>query len=484
MDCGATISVTTYLPFDKVCSMPPTDTNIWEDTLWDDLLPAIEEGQVIPIVGRDLLMVETDTGTQSYHHLLAQRIAAELKIPTENLPPDFETNDVVCAYKEFRGDPLAVRPQLVLRVIKDMQVQPPEALRLLAEIPNFSLFISTTFDTLLEEAITTARGRKPALVAYPPPSNTALVDYDDALIAESGSLVFQILGRVSVSSTFAVTEGQMLEQMHEFMTGEGRPKKLIAKLQQSHLLILGVGFPDWLGRFLLRLSRSRPLWDSRMITEVIADGRVMQKEFAQFLQRFSPQQTHLYTKGTPVDFVRELNRRWFEANPKASQAAPKAVASTEKPANMSSGSIFISYAHEDEKAAFALADGLTAAGLEVWIDRRLNPGDDFQNVISQYIRDCCAFVPLLSANTQNDSPRWFRKEWAQAIQINTSYFGTDSNYLFPVVIDQTPSSDLIEFRRNLFGRTAVRALQGDVPPELIGQLDAAQKAYRKRNTRQ
>jgi hypothetical protein len=151
---------------------------------------------------------------------------------------------------------------------------------------------------------------------------------------------------------------------------------------------------------------------------------------------------------------------------------------------MSSGSIFISYAHEDEKAAFRLADDLTTAGLEVWIDRRLNPGDDFQNVITQYIRDCCAFVPLLSANTQDESPRWFRKEWAQAIQIASSYFGTDSNFLFPVVIDSTPSNDLVEFRRNLFGRTAVRAPGGSVPPELTGQLDAAQKAYRKRNTRQ
>jgi hypothetical protein len=476
-------TVTTYLSFDKVWPMTPTDTNIWEDVLWDDLLPAIEEGQVIPIVGRDLLVVETDAGPRMFHRLLAERLAAELKIPADRLPAEFETNDVVCAYKEFHGDPLAVRPQLVLRIIKDMKVQVPEPLRLLAEIPNFRLFISTTFDTLLEEAIAAVRGRKPVVVAYPPASN--LIDYDGSLLEDdASSLVFQILGRVSVSSTFAVTEGQMLEQMHDFMAGEGRPKKLIVKLQQSHLLILGVGFPDWLARFLLRLSRARPLWDSRTITEVIADGRCMQPEFAQFLSRFSPQQTRIFTEGSPVDFVVELHRRWFERHPKTAPTVRQAGSSTEKPTNMTSGSIFISYAHEDEKAAFRIADELTASGLEVWIDRRLNPGDDFQNVIAQYIRDCCAFVPLLSLNTQNDSPRWFRKEWAQAIQIASSYFGTESNFLFPVVIDATPSNDLVEFRRNLFGRTAVRALGGGVPSELVGQLDTAQKAYRKRNTRQ
>ncbi len=457
--------------------MIPTDIN-----MWDDLLPAIEEEQVVPIVGRDLLMVDTDAGPRSFHRMLAERLATELSIPADRLPPEFETNDVVCAYKEFHGDPLAVRPQVVLRIIRDMKVQVPQSLQLLAEIPNFRLFISTTFDTLLEEAIAAVRGNKPVVVSYPPASN--LIDYDDALLVGPGSsLVFQILGRVSVSSTFAVTEGQMLEQMHDFMAGEGRPKKLITKLQQSHLLILGVDFPDWLGRFLLRLSRDRPLWDSRMITEVIAVGR-MQPEFAKFLQRFSPQQTHIFTDGSPVDFVRELNRRWFERHPKTIPAARKAVSSTDKPASMTSGSIFISYAHEDHDAAFRLADGLAAAGLEVWIDRRLNPGDDFQNIIVAYIRDCCAFVPLLSANTQDDSPRWFRKEWEQARQIASSYFGTDRKFLFPVVIDGTPNTDLIEFRRDVFGRTAVRAPDGSVPPELIDQLDAAQKTFRKRNTRQ
>jgi hypothetical protein len=202
------------------------------------------------------------------------------------------------------------------------------------------------------------------------------------------------------------------------------------------------------------------------------------------LQRFSPQQSYIYSSGTPVDFVGELHRQWFERHPKTVPATRQTGPATEKPAGMSSGSIFISYAHEDHDAAFRLADNLTSAGLEVWIDKRLNPGDDFQSIISQYIRECSAFVPLLSQNTQDDSPRWFRKEWEQARQIASSYFGTDSNFLFPVVIDATPNNDLIEFRRNLFGRTAVRAMSGNVSPELVTQLDAAQKAYRKRNTRQ
>ncbi|MGB6430427.1 MAG: toll/interleukin-1 receptor domain-containing protein [Candidatus Acidiferrales bacterium] len=452
-----------------------------ETYFWDDLLPLIEDGQVVPIVGRDLLEMAPQ---QFFHRMVAEQLAAELKIPSDRLPPNFETNDVVCAFADFHGDSLAVRPQLILRILSKLKPPDPsalpEALRLLAEIPEFHLFISTTFDTLLEEAIESVRKRKPAVVSFPPSSSN--IDFDEALLDQSGSMVFQVLGRASVSSTFAMTEGQMLEQMHDFMAGEGRPKKLIAKLQQSHLLILGVDFPDWLARFLLRLTRSKPLWDSRNFMEFIADARCMQPGFAQFLERFSPLRSHLYTDGTPTDFVRELHRRRFERHPATEAPVVNTTIDPEKPSVMAPGSIFVSYASEDRKAAFQLADELSQAGLEVWIDRRLRPGDNFRDVIESNIRLCSAFVGVVSRNTQDDSGegRWFRKEREQAVGRAGFWYGTDRRFLFPVVVDNTPNSELMEYRKQTFGeRSAARAVDGRVPPELIQELDAAQKAYRR-----
>lgn len=452
-----------------------------ETSFWDDLLPLIEDGQVVPIVGRDVL--EMGPGLL-FHRMVAEQLAAELNIPKDRLPPNFETNDVVCAFADFHGDSLAVKPQLILRILSKLRAQNqnalPEALRLLVEIPDFHLFVSTTFDTLLEEAIGAVRQRKPAVVSYPPASS--LIDFDDALLDQRGSMVFQILGRASVSSTFAVTEGQMLEQMHDFMAGEGRPKKLISKLQQSHLLILGVDFPDWLARFLLRLARNKPLWDSRNFMEFIADRRCMQPEFAQFLERFSPLRSHLYTAGTPADFVRELHSRRFERHPASDASGGSANLNAEKPSVMAPGSIFISYASEDRKAAFRIADELANAGLEIWIDRRLKPGDDFRDIIEGNIRLCSAFVGVISRNTQDDSGhgRWFRKEREQAVGRAGFWYGTDRSFLFPVVVDDTPNSELMEYRKKTFGeRSAVRALDGAVPPDLIKELDIAQKACRR-----
>ena len=113
------------------------------------------------------------------------------------------------------------------------------------------------------------------------------------------------------------------------------------------------------------------------------------------------------------------------------------------------------------------------------MDRRINPGDDYRVLIERHIRECSAFVPVLSQNTQRDDARWFRREWELALQVAGYYFGTDRSFLFPVVVDGMPNADLIEFKRDVFRRSAARALNGNAPSEFIQQLDQAQKAWRK-----
>jgi len=450
-----------------------------DDKFWGRLLLIIAEGQVVPVVGRDLLVVDTDKGPRLYHQLLAERLAAELRVPVDKLPPVFDANDVVCAYEGFHGDPTAINDEVV-GITRVLKVTMPEPLRLLAEIEPFRLFVSTTCDTLLEDALAAVRKGQPALVACPPANGN--LDFDEQLLERHGSLVFQLLGRVSGSTEFAVTEGQVLERMHDLMAGPHQPKKLIERLSQSHLLLLGVSFPDWLARFLLRLARTKPLWDSRRFTEVIADSGSGQQELALFLRNFSRNQSSLFTGGSPVDFVRELHHRWRQFSSQMNLSRPAPV--EEKPSDMADGSIFISYAREDRDAALRLAEQMTKAGLEVWVDRRLQPGDDYRHIIQSHIKNCCAFIPVLSRHTQIESQRWFRREWEQACDQKKYYFGNNLDYLFPVVVDGTPLKQLAEVRNLTFGTVNAAAVPGgDPPPNLIEKLDAAQKAWRRRYSR-
>lgn len=445
--------------------------------LWEDLLIAIEEGYVVPIVGRDLSVVEYQGRPRLLHEVVAERLASELRVSTADLPTPFDTHDVICTSREFRGDPMAVNPRVV-RILRTLDVPVPEPLKLLAQIPDFSLFVSTSYDAMLEQAIAQERGVAPAVISFPASSD--LSDLDDHLFTSHGGVVFQILGRASASAAFALTEGQVLEQMHDFMSSDTRPERLLDRLRESHLLLLGVNFPDWLGRLLLRLARSKPLWDSRPMMEIIVDSGEDRESFASFVGQFSPRQTRIITAASPVDVVVELHRRWFARHPTGTSTKGVTATALEP---MAPGSVFISYASEDREAAQVFADHLERSGLDVWMDRRLAPGDDYRSVIERHIRECSAFVPLLSKHTQTDDERWFRKEWALAADRARLYFGTDRGLLFPVVVDGTPPQALAELRRETFGRSAAVAPEGRPDSALVEQLDQAQKAWRRQFAR-
>ena len=88
--------------------MPELDENFWEE-----IILTMEEGKVVPIVGRDLLLVQTDTGPRFYHNIVAEKLAQELRVPVAGLPPNYDANDVICASDDFRGDPTTANIRMV-----------------------------------------------------------------------------------------------------------------------------------------------------------------------------------------------------------------------------------------------------------------------------------------------------------------------------------------------------------------------------------
>src|SRR6516162_2844367 len=82
-----------------------------------------------------------------------------------------------------------------------------------------------------------------------------------------------------------------------------------------------------------------------------------------------------------------------------------------------SRAVFLSYASEDAPAAQRIADGLRAAGIEVWFDREeLRGGDAWDQKIRREIHECALFIPVVSANTTSRREGYFRFEWDLADQ--------------------------------------------------------------------
>ena len=75
----------------------------FHDDVWEDLLNYIEEKRVIPIVGPELLKVETETGPRLLMEWLAEKLAARLNVDPAPLSKPLSLNDVVCSYLGNRG---------------------------------------------------------------------------------------------------------------------------------------------------------------------------------------------------------------------------------------------------------------------------------------------------------------------------------------------------------------------------------------------
>src|SRR5690348_16354294 len=80
---------------------------MWEDDAWDDLLSAIGEQSVVPIVGPELVVVEVDGASEPLTRFVARTLYERLAWPA-GAPasvPETSHNDVASSFIRMSPDP-------------------------------------------------------------------------------------------------------------------------------------------------------------------------------------------------------------------------------------------------------------------------------------------------------------------------------------------------------------------------------------------
>jgi hypothetical protein len=448
----------------------------FDDDAWDDLLNFIEERRVIPIVGPDLLRVQTDRGLMPLYEWLAGRLATRLQVDASLLPRPLTLNDVVCSYLGQRGRREEAYTRL-RSILRENEFEPPTVLRQLAQITDFDLFVTTTFDPLLEKAINAERyGGQPMseVIAYAP---NRVADLPAERSQLTRTVVYHMLGRLSASPTYVISDEDMLEFICALQSEHLTPEKF-HELEHNHLLLIGSDFSNWLARLFLRMAKRKRLSDPRDVGEVLADDHTLNDErLVAFLQQVSVR-TRVY--GGAEAFVAELHARWTKRNGAAQASAGGAAApqrflppSREMPDN----AIFISYAREDLAAVQRLKAAMDAAGLVTWFDLdRLEGGDEFDRKIRANIARCSYFVPIVSATTQRRLEGYFRREWSYAVDRSLN-IADGAVFILPVCIDDTPEAAALvpeKFRALHMSRLA----GGEPTPEFLRRLQELSQGRR------
>ncbi len=74
--------------------------------------------------------------------------------------------------------------------------------------------------------------------------------------------------------------------------------------------------------------------------------------------------------------------------------------------------VFLNYTNKDESLARRVADVLNKAGLEVWDDREILPGDNWADKIAHALNESNAMVALLSPEALNSNRVRYNIEYA------------------------------------------------------------------------
>ena len=397
---------------------------------WDELLLYIQNRQVIPVVGPELVTIESDGSRTPLTRWLVPQLATQLKL----VGTFSSLNEVASGFLLGGGDRRKIYNGLRM-LLQNARFAPPPALVQLAQITDFDLFISSTFDPLLSLAMEQARpgfARSQHVLAY---DTKPAAPFPDPL---PKSLVYHILGKIDTFPEFAVWEEDYMEYLCALIaqSGDKALEGLFRQLHTRHLLLLGAPFADWIVRFFLRAARGRRLSEPREYgaCEYLADQRVNVGEPTIFFFNHLAKATRII-EGDPSTFVGELFERWHKSRDAAGSVRDFLGRMADE---MPRGAVFISYSHDDHEATAKLAMQLAAGSIPVWIDKeRIPAGANYERNLEHAIREACSFfISVISRHTEADSTRYVHKERAWAANRYQEGFV----FYLPIVIDETRDS--------------------------------------------
>jgi hypothetical protein len=405
---------------------------------------------VIPVIGPDLLRIPWNNAPDAkLYELWGEELATLYDIDLRRDPSDIPLLYWVSDQLSLRSDiPVGDLEYEFLNVVCNSKWLTPPSLLQLAEIKDIPLYISTTIDHLMEEALRVKRGSNHH-IAFCRTGGSTRNDMPIDFSPSSEPLLIQLFGASCIDpEAFAVTEDDLIEFSWSLIDHEYAPKNLYSYLSNRQLLLLGCDFPDWLDRFFIHaLSHNQ---ESQVQITFVSER--CPKGLQEFLRR---KKARPFIQCSPAAFVAELYQRWL----KAEIEEAKTTESTQSMGGRSegipklkpnkAGSVFISYARDDRAKAIAIRDQLEANYIDTWIDESdLEPGEAYDEAIYENIKNASFFIALISKSLNleqsNRLGRYVIKEWRWAENADLAR-PRSQKFLQPVVLDETlPNATFIE----------------------------------------
>jgi hypothetical protein len=352
----------------------------WDESRWARLLARIQNGDVIPLVGSNLTEVYCrlrDKLIQQYGHKVGIEGNTDAWVTALSLP---QVVSLLTHCRDAEDDEeLAIK---ITELKTDSIV--PESLQNLASIDGFDLYLTTSFDGLLERAL---EERYPERIA--PIYFTERSRIDLSYRKPDAKTLFYLFGKMGETQDYGCSEERILRLSHRLQkTEHQQPTWIFDRLRDENtiLLMIGSDLPDWVLRHLMVAVRgAERIQPGKKFKDFATPNNLPDRAFVQFLEHLG---CAVYP-GSISEFAQELASRW-QHRPVSAQTSVIRPATSEDDAR----DVFISYATPDRASAILVRDALKAYGLSTWLDV-----DDFKSrdtaVIADVVENRCRFfLPL------------------------------------------------------------------------------------------
>jgi hypothetical protein len=384
---------------------------------WDILINKIIDGDVIPVIGPEIL-VDEDKG-HNPHQILIDDLSKEYGV-TSN-PTSFSQ---LLFDNKFDADDRKYISIMLGKVFEKPLFTPSKLLKRLLSIRQFPFVITTSFTPVVEDAMVDIWGKENLQVmnfCNNPGKNSDLKNEE----AISLPTVYYMFGKVSYTDhSYVITDSDMLSFCKAWLSDDerSRPKKLANALQSKYLLFLGNSYSDWLCRFVLYSMKStldsQPTSNKTSPVGMMVDS-MAQEGLLHFLKCIDA-----FTQTNPEMVMDEIEERL------AQRMKEEEKTKFSKPQRGTD--VFLSYSRSDLEVTEQLYEALTKYGLKVWYDRdSLGYGAAFMKEIKSGIRTTKLFVPIMTHNIELEKNNFhpYRTEWETAIEVASGY---GRNFIFPV----------------------------------------------------
>lgn len=393
------------------------DSNIFDNNndepLWDKLIQQIIDGNVIPVIGADLLI----DNSSNLHKFIMDGLARTFGVSKQ--VNSFSELVYAPEYKnKFKLDNIYYQ---VDKIFAAKRFPASERLRRLLSIRSFPFIITTSFTPVIEQAMQNIwKGELRVMKFNNNPSENSDIKNGADLRKPT---IYYMFGKVGAGAhKYVLTDIDLLDFVSSWLSNDNkaRPKNLCNELKDKYLLMLGNTYSDWLFRFIWYSMRKPDLGHGMLAYDTLDESLI------NFLER-----TETFTKQNTSDVIDQILVR-LDKKLKENEATK-----FNKPEeNMD---VFISYSRSDTQVAEQLYKALTAQGKRVWYDKyNLTDGGLFMDEIRKAIKTAKYFVPILTPNIEKEKreSHVYRNEWDTAIEVAISMGRTyiiplaDSNFDF------------------------------------------------------